>query len=403
MILKKFLYFIILIVYVSEATSQLAVNVDFNSCVAGDKGSIGTQLTVTGNIGCDCGLKGESFDFDGIDDGLTFDKKVNPLFNKDFTIDFYFSSYNVEDVVDILSFSNDCLIDSFFTLQYLPSINSVRFIAKENVSNNIFLDAKIDPSKCWHHVAVVRKLYTYFLYIDGKIASTVDAEKLYTFAAGNSLTFSANPCTLSGLANYRRFRGYLDEFRIYDHAMNELELWKSELRSDVILNQDTTIFLGDKIKIEMGQTCADNFSWTGKQDMDNADILTPTIQPKASQTYHIFFVMKGKSCSDSISIFIQDKEKLDCKNLLLPNSFSPNGDDLNDNYGISNKFIIEELKSFEIFDRWGTRVFQSFDPDATWDGIYRNEKVNPDKFIYKVKYICKGEEHLKQGVMNLLR
>lgn len=107
--------------------------------------------------------------------------------------------------------------------------------------------------------------------------------------------------------------------------------------------------------------------------------------------------MRGKSCSDSISIYIQDKDKLDCKKLLLPNSFSPNGDDLNDNYGISNKFIIDELKSFEIFDRWGTRVFQTFDPNATWDGIYRNEKVNPDKFVYKVKYICKGEEHLKQG------
>ncbi|MBK7093602.1 MAG: gliding motility-associated C-terminal domain-containing protein [Saprospiraceae bacterium] len=403
MFLKKLAYFIFLSFVVSGVGSQVAVNVDFNACVANDKGSIGSQLTISGNVGCDCGLKGESFDFDGIDDGLTFDQKVNPLFNKDFTIDFYFSSYNVEDVVDILTLSNDCLIDSFFTLQYLPTINSIRFLAKENVSNSIFLDAKIDPARCWHHVSVVRKLYTYFMFIDGKIVSTVDAEKLYTFAPGNRLTISNNPCTLSGQANYRRFRGYFDEFKIYDRALNELELSKSELRSDVILNQDTTIFLGDKIKIDMGLTCADNFSWTGKQDMDNPDILTPTIQPKASQKYHIFFVMRGKSCSDSISIYIQDKDKLDCKNLLLPNSFSPNGDDLNDNYGISNKFIIEELKSFEIFDRWGTRVFQTFDPNSTWDGIYRNEKVNPDKFVYKVKYICKGEEHLKQGVMNLLR
>lgn len=113
MFLKKLAYFIFLSFVVSGVGSQVAVNVDFNACVANDKGSIGSQLTISGNVGCDCGLKGESFDFDGIDDGLTFDQKVNPLFNKDFTIDFYFSSYNVEDVVDILTLSNNCLIDSF--------------------------------------------------------------------------------------------------------------------------------------------------------------------------------------------------------------------------------------------------------------------------------------------------
>lgn len=403
MVLKKYFIILLSVLLLSNMHSQVAVNLDFNSCVAKDNGKLGSQITIFGNVACECGLLGESFDFDGINDGLLFDQKVNPLFNKDFTIDFYFSPYNADDVVDILTFSNDCLVDSFFTLQYLPTINTIRFVAKENINHTVTMDAPIDPGKCWHHIALVRKSYSYYIFIDGMIAKSVDAEKLYTYATGNSLTISHNPCTISGNANHRRYKGLIDQFRILDVALNELELGKQEIKSDAIINQDTTIFLGDKIKIRMGPTCADNFSWTGKQDMDNPDILTPTIQPKASQKYFIYFAMKGKSCSDSINIYIQDKEKLDCKNLLLPNSFTPNGDDLNENFGISNKFIIEDLIAFEIFNRWGTRVFESNDKNLTWNGIYRNEKLNPDKFIYKVRYVCKGEEFLKQGVVNLLR
>lgn len=130
-----------------------------------------------------------------------------------------------------------------------------------------------------------------------------------------------------------------------------MEISKSDFKSDMILNRDTTIFLGDGIMIDMGPTCADNFTWTGKQDMDDPASLTPIINPKTSTTYHIYFSMNGKTCSDSINIYVQDPDDLDCENILLPNSFTPNGDGINDNYGVSNKFIVEELKYLDIYDR----------------------------------------------------
>lgn len=403
MSVKKVFFFLIIISSTVFLNSQSVVNIDFNDCTTKDRGSIGSSVTIVGNAGCECGLTENSFEFDGIDDGLVFDNKVNPLFNKDFTIDFYFSIYNATDITDLMAFSNECLVDSFFAIQYIPSIKTLRVLLKENANNSLQLDAKVDLTQCWHHIAFVRKSYSYYIYLDGKIGAEGDAEKLYTFATGNSLTVSNSPCTVNNSANNHRFKGYIDDIRIYDHALNELELGRTEIMSDAILNQDTTIFLGDKISIEMGPTCADNFTWTGKQDMDNPESLTPQIQPKKSGKYFIYFVMKGKTCSDSISIYIQDKDKLDCKNLLLPNSFTPNGDFLNDNFGISNKFIIEKLTSFDIFDRWGTRVFTTNDINGQWNGYYRDNKLNPDKFVYKVSYFCKGEEYLKQGVLNLMR
>jgi gliding motility-associated-like protein len=153
----------------------------------------------------------------------------------------------------------------------------------------------------------------------------------------------------------------------------------------------------------MGNTCADYFEWTGTMDMDNPASLTPVITPTESRTYLINFVMMGKTCRDSISIFVLDPEQLQCENLLLPNSFSPNNDGINDRFGISNSFIIEEMKSFEIFNRLGTRVFQTKEKNDSWDGLYKGNRVNPDKYVYRVSYTCGGEDYNVQGVLNLLR
>lgn len=386
-----------------DYTNSQVVYVGFDNCEISDNGSLGSEITVSGNIGCTCGLVGESLDFNGIDAGLTFDSKVNPVFNDDFTIDFYFSPYSSSDITDIVSFSKDCLVDSFFTLQYLPSINTIRFAARENVQHNVLLDVALDPDKCWHHVALIRNSFTYSIFLNGRIAGSVDARKLYTYSPSGRLTISNNPCTLSGLANHHRFRGFIDEFRIYNYALNEIDLRNAEIVSDKIINRDTTIFLGDNIAIEMGNTCADYFNWTGQQDMDDPESLTPVITPAESRIYYIYFVMKGKTCSDSIKIFIQDPAQLECGNLLLPNSFSPNSDGINDRFGISNSFIIEEMRSFEIFNRLGTRVFQAYDKNDSWDGFYKGNILNPDKYIYRVRYTCRGKEYNVQGVLNLLR
>jgi hypothetical protein len=203
------------------------VDIDFNSCTLTDNGSLGIDITTSGNIDCACGLIGESLEFNGINAGLTFGTQVNYVFNDNFTIDFYFSPFSSSDITDILSFSKDCLVDSFFTLQYLPSINTIRFAARENIQHNILFDVELDRDKCWHHVALIRNSFTYSIFLNGRIAGSVDARKLYTYSPLGRLTISNNPCTQAGLVNHHRFRGFIDQFRIYNYALNEIDLRNS--------------------------------------------------------------------------------------------------------------------------------------------------------------------------------
>ena len=66
----------------------------------------------------------------------------------------------------------------------------------------------------------------------------------------------------------------------------------------------------------------------------------------------------------------------DEKSFLIPNAFSPNGDDINDKFvisGINDKEITAEKSSLEVFNRWGVMVYRSKETvygedDKWWDG-----------------------------------
>jgi gliding motility-associated-like protein len=66
----------------------------------------------------------------------------------------------------------------------------------------------------------------------------------------------------------------------------------------------------------------------------------------------------------------------------FPNVFTPNGDNLNDTYGIESKFI----KEFEmiIFNRWGEGIFQTTDINERWDGRARNGFAPLGEYTLKI-------------------
>jgi gliding motility-associated-like protein len=68
----------------------------------------------------------------------------------------------------------------------------------------------------------------------------------------------------------------------------------------------------------------------------------------------------------------------------VPNTFTPDGDALNDFFGVSGEGIAPEEFVLQIFNRWGELIFESNDPNNPWDGgnaqqgvyAYRIEAVN---------------------------
>lgn len=60
----------------------------------------------------------------------------------------------------------------------------------------------------------------------------------------------------------------------------------------------------------------------------------------------------------------------------MPNAFTPNGDGVNDAYDVDGLFYNVQSFHVDIYNRWGTRVYKSDDPQINWsaknlsDGVY---------------------------------
>lgn len=136
---------------------------------------------------------------------------------------------------------------------------------------------------------------------------------------------------------------------------------------------------------------------------DAEPLITP--QSGGRQTYVLTLTDAASGCTstDSLSITVVDPSQLDCRELFLPKAFTPNGDGLNEIYRISNPFVVQDLVAFEVFDRWGSRVFVTTDPFQGWDGSVDGVKVNSGVFLYKVRYTCDGQELLHTGSFTLMR
>jgi len=90
--------------------------------------------------------------------------------------------------------------------------------------------------------------------------------------------------------------------------------------------------------------------------------------------------------------------------LFLPNAFTPNGDNINDE--LSVKGSTKRIKSFEIqiYNRWGNPVFSSTDPSKTWDGKLQDKNVPSDTYSFKINaQLNDGKELTKSGKFLLLR
>ena len=76
-----------------------------------------------------------------------------------------------------------------------------------------------------------------------------------------------------------------------------------------------------------------------------------------------------------------------CCKPFLPDAFTPNGDGKNDIYRLRWKGDISKLQ-FSIYNRFGERVFVSYQADVGWDGTYHGRPCEMGVYFYVVKFIC---------------
>lgn len=126
------------------------------------------------------------------------------------------------------------------------------------------------------------------------------------------------------------------------------------------------------------------------------------ITPAAPGTYTVEAYNACGSVKDTIEVSF-----INCDNCIkFPSVFSPNNDGKNDKFGpilrCSRDF---SFYSFNIYDRWGVRVFTSDAPGAAWDGKYKGTGQNMDTYYYyfKCRYASDNKTREFRGAITLVR
>lgn len=70
----------------------------------------------------------------------------------------------------------------------------------------------------------------------------------------------------------------------------------------------------------------------------------------------------------------------------IPNSFSPNGDLINDTFSPFIKGNQSDTYLIEIFNRWGQLVFSSKNPKEAWDGKFNGAEVSEGVYMYRIQF-----------------
>src|SRR5690606_14840244 len=88
--------------------------------------------------------------------------------------------------------------------------------------------------------------------------------------------------------------------------------------------------------------------------------------------------------------------------LNLPNAFTPGKRD-NGTLKIVRRGIAD-LKTFAVYNRWGTKVFETSDINEGWDGTFNGEPQPMGVYIYTIEAVAaSGQTITKQGNVTLIK
>ncbi len=163
----------------------------------------------------------------------------------------------------------------------------------------------------------------------------------------------------------------------------------------------------EELELDSTITCADTFHF--HSPIQNATFLwqdgkTDTTRVlKAPGRYEVEITACNKIYPMTIQL---DLGYCPC-DFYIPNAFSPNADDVNDKFEVyaTCGFIDFDLK---VFDRWGSLLFESSDPNQAWDGTVRGKPLKTGVYIYALQYSWELQpgrvrEEMYMGSLTVLR
>lgn len=191
-------------------------------------------------------------------------------------------------------------------------------------------------------------------------------------------------------------------------SSNDCPQFNDTLEIEVVVNElpqvnagaDTTIKRDEFYQIYQATSNATSYLWSPADGLNDPTLLNPITSPFNTTKYYLT-VTDAKGCQNTDTLIVY----VDVVDLLvIPTAFSPNRDGHNDVFRIIRYLNIGELLEFNIYNRWGERVFQTNNIDDYWDGTFRGELQDMGVFVFVVKAKTKdGNIIIRSGNVTLVK
>ena len=147
----------------------------------------------------------------------------------------------------------------------------------------------------------------------------------------------------------------------------------------VVLFDTMTICPGEVLTLDVTQAFVAQYIWS-------TGAAGPTISVHSSGDYVVTVSTVCYTVSATASVLAEE----DCApdiHFYIPNVFSPDGDQVNDDFQIYLEQGIEVISmQGEIFDRWGDLIFSSKAYPFIWNGNLNSQPMNPGVYVYRMTF-----------------
>lgn len=143
--------------------------------------------------------------------------------------------------------------------------------------------------------------------------------------------------------------------------------------------RDTTILAGNSARLQgVIDGTLPSFTWSNTATLSNPFVVNPIATPLLTTRYALSVTSQlCGTVSDTVQVRVLQR-------IEIPNSFSPNGD------GINDTWVIDGLNSYanatvQVFSRNGSLVFESRGYPTPWNGTYNGSKLPAATYYYVIK------------------
>lgn len=166
---------------------------------------------------------------------------------------------------------------------------------------------------------------------------------------------------------------------------------------------ENTVYAGEDLSVETGEPASlqgnapNGFLWSPPNYLSNTNILNPISEPEQTITYFLTYTTPdGCIYQDDITVSVFEP-------ISIPNTITPNNDDINDTWKIGR---IDNYPGAEvtIYDRWGQLVFNAigYTNSRRWDGTNGGKRLPSGTYFYSIDLKTGNENDVFTGSITII-